>query len=197
MNDPTLLTHDHSKLDALLAETFSALAAGVAERSHAAVDVFWARLAMHIRAEHLHLFPTVLGAIETAAQEKVARGGPSLEMATSTVAQLQEDHDYFMRELAAAVKELRAVCNHERQDKTAALREVEGKILAVSRRLQRHNELEESQIYLWAVALLAPPEQAALNGKIGCELANPPPRLREDIGSSARLGQDEGDVQGR
>ena len=70
MKNPTLLAHDHSELDALLAAAFSALAAGPVERGFEAVDVFWARLAMHIRAEHLHLFPAVLGAVDAAAKVK-------------------------------------------------------------------------------------------------------------------------------
>jgi hypothetical protein len=177
MNNPTLLAHDHSDLDGLLAAACAALAARAVQQSFETVDVFWARLAMHIRAEHLHLFPTVLAAVEAAAQSKNVSGTPSLEVARSTIAQLQEDHDYFMRELAAAMKELRTLRDHGNADATAVLPKVQETIRAVSRRLETHNELEESQVYLWAGALLAAHEQAALSEKIQCELENLPPRL--------------------
>ena len=56
----TLLADDHSAVDKLLLSVRAALEAQDASRSHAALDLFWARLAVHIRAEHLHLFPAVL-----------------------------------------------------------------------------------------------------------------------------------------
>lgn len=177
MKNPTLLAHDHSELDALLAAAFSALAAGPVERGFEAVDVFWARLAMHIRAEHLHLFPAVLGAVDAAAKVKEAGCSPSREIAQARIAQLREDHDYFMCELAAAVKELRALRDEQNDDEAAVLRKVQARILAVSRRLEVHNQIEESEVYQWAGVLLEPPEQVALNEKIQCELKNVPARF--------------------
>ncbi len=38
----------------------SALHAGDVEASHTGLDLFWARLAVHIRAEHLQLFPAII-----------------------------------------------------------------------------------------------------------------------------------------
>jgi hypothetical protein len=177
MKNPTLLGHDHSDLDRLLSDAFSALDGGAVERSFITVDVFWARLAMHIRAEHLHLFPTLLRTIEAAAQKKELSDRPSLEAAQSKIAQLQEDHDYFMRELATAVKELRSLRDQPDQYQTSILRMVLERISAVSRRLELHNELEESQVYRWAGVLLEAPEQARLNQEIECELENLPPRF--------------------
>jgi hypothetical protein len=89
MKNRTLLAHDHSELDGLLDAACSALAAGALERSFETVDVFWARLAMHIRAEHLHLFPTVLQAVDAAAQKNELGGTPSREIAHARIAQLQ------------------------------------------------------------------------------------------------------------
>ncbi|HZS18089.1 MAG TPA: hypothetical protein VFA51_09180 [Candidatus Udaeobacter sp.] len=177
MKSPTLLAHDHSELDALLAAAFSALATGAIERSFGTVDVFWARLAMHIRAEHLHLFPAVLGAIDAASEGKEGGGSPSREIAQARIAQLREDHDYFMRELAAAIKELHALRGEQHDDEAAVLRKVQARIFAVSRRLEVHNKIEESEIYQWAGLLLEPLKQVALNKRIERELKNLPRRL--------------------
>jgi len=62
MND--LLGHDHTDLGESLSELFAALNAGDVEKSYERLDMFWARLAMHIRAEHLHLFPAILRTVE-------------------------------------------------------------------------------------------------------------------------------------
>ena len=173
----TLLAHDHSELDSLLGAARSALAAGAVERSFETVDVFWARLAIHIRAEHLHLFPTVLQAVDAAVQKKELGGSPSREVAQARIAQLKEDHDYLMRELAAAVKELRALRDEEHNDPAAVFRKVQARIVAVSRRLEVHNEVEESQVYPWAGVLLDRSEQLALGKKIQRELVNLPARF--------------------
>ena len=92
------------------------------------------------------------------------------------VAQLRDDHDFFMIELAAAVKHLRALCGSDQQ---GGLREVREKIDAVSRRLDAHNALEESEVYGWAALLLDPPKQIALNENIRRELENLPVRFRK------------------
>ena len=70
-----------------------------------------------------------------------------------------------MCELAAAVKELRALRDEQNDDEAAVLRKVQARILAVSRRLEVHNQIEESEVYQWAGVLLEPPEQVALNEK--------------------------------
>ena len=52
----------------------------------------WARLAVHIRTEHLHLFPAIARRVN-AAERAIDR--------------LRADHDFFMRELAQAIAILR------------------------------------------------------------------------------------------
>jgi hypothetical protein len=177
MNNRTLLAHDHSELDSLLHAAFSALAAGKIEQSFETVDTFWARLAMHIRAEHHQLFPAVLRAVDAAAQKTGVGGSPSREIAQVRIAQLREDHEYFMGELAAAVNELRTLREKHHEDETGVLRKVEARITAVSRRLEVHNKVEESEVYQWVGMLLEVPEQVALNKKIQCELRNLPQRF--------------------
>jgi hypothetical protein len=59
------LIDDHVALDRMLKELKAALARRDVIAGHAKLDLFWARLAVHIRAEHLHLFPAVLSHLET------------------------------------------------------------------------------------------------------------------------------------
>ncbi len=47
------------------------------------LDIFWARLAMHIRAEHLHLFPVTLKALES-------KDDPDYKAAAKAIDQLHE-----------------------------------------------------------------------------------------------------------
>lgn len=170
-----LLAHDHSELDELLAELFAALDSGDVERSYQKLDFFWARLAMHIRAEHLHLFPAILGAFEPESQTKQRRA-PSFETAQSTIAKLHDDHDFFMRELISVIKQMRGL-RENNQDASNRLLSVRETIAAVSRRLDAHNELEESEVYGWVDTLLSPSECAALNERMQKEINNLPPRF--------------------
>jgi Hemerythrin HHE cation binding domain len=170
----TLLAHDHSELDAALAELVSGLANGDAARSLDALDLFWARLAVHIRAENLHLFPALLRPAEFGRGSMRDASLPQPEEIRTLVAQLREDHDFFMIELAAAVKQLRALCS---SDQRAGLREVRQRINALSRRLDAHNALEESRVYPSVALLLDPPQQLALDKNIRRELENLPSRF--------------------
>jgi hypothetical protein len=176
MTESTLLAHDHSELDAALAALVAALAEGDAARSLEHLDLFWARLAVHIRAENIHLFPVLLRAAEASRGSAPAAGAPEPKEIRNLVAQLRDDHDFFMSELTAAVKQLRALSRSGQPD---GLREVREKIDAVSRRLDTHNALEESRVYHWAAVLLDPPEQIALNESIRQELENLPSRFRK------------------
>lgn len=170
-----LLAHDHSELGELLAELFAALDSGDVERSYEKLDFFWAHLAMHIRAEHLHLFPAILGAFESEKQTKEIHG-LSFKTAQSTVTKLHDDHDFFMRELISAIKQMR-VLRENNQDSAHHLPQVRETIIAVSRRLDAHNELEESDIYGWVDILLHPSERADLNERMQREIDNLPPRF--------------------
>jgi hypothetical protein len=176
MTESTLLAHDHSELDAALAALVAALAEGDAARSLERLDLFWARLAVHIRAENIHLFPVLLRAAEASRGSAPAAGAPEPKEIRNLVAQLRDDHDFFMRELTAAAKQLRAL---SRSGQPGGLREVREKIGAVSRRLDTHNALEESQVYRWAAFLLNLPAQTALNENIRRELENLPSRFRK------------------
>lgn len=171
-----LLAHDHSELDAGLAHVFSSLADGRVEQSFKHLDLFWARLAMHIRAENIHLFPTLLRAVERPGRETNA---PAPETVQAAVARLRHDHDFFMSEITAAVKELRELRRGHRQDATAVFAEVRERMTGVSQRLETHNAFEESEVYHWTGAMLNSPEQEALAQSIQRELDNLPPRFKK------------------
>lgn len=180
-----LLVDDHVELDGMLGQLIEALGEGDAERAFARLDLFWARLAMHIRAEHLHLFPSIISAVDGPDAEGKAE--PSLaEEARSTIALLRDDHDFFMDELATAVKamrELRAASGGERR--TGELQRIREAILSLKNRLELHNRLEEERIYPLPAMLLEAAAQSALAAQMKREIENLPPRFQ----SSATNGQ--------
>jgi hemerythrin superfamily protein len=170
------LINDHAALDKVLKELQTALRSGDLEIAHTKLDLFWARLAVHIRAEHLHLFPTVLGSLENAAVRQAS--APSLDEAKTVVAQLRQDHDFFMHQLALAVEIMRELLTlSEQLVAPEGLNNVKKIILEVEQRLVNHNEAEESQIYRWATTLLNSEEQAKLANQLTTELGKHPPRF--------------------
>lgn len=180
-----LLSDDHAELDSLLNDVFAALDECDAQRAFRKLDSFWARLAMHIRAEHMHLLPAILGAIET--QTKLAENvlPPSLRAAQDAISELREDHDFFMRELSGAIKQLRGLHENRQTEGeiTQSILSVREAVAAVSRHLEKHNQKEESEIYEWAGRLLNQPECAALNERMKKEIENLPPRFGDKKGS--------------
>lgn len=170
------LIDDHAALDKVLKQLQTALRSSDLEVAHAKLDQFWARLAVHIRAEHLHLFPTVLSNLENAAVNHTS--APSLDEAQAVIAELRRDHDFFMHELARAVEIMRNLLTDlERPILKEGLNNVKNIVFEVERRLVKHNEVEESQIYRWATTLLNPEEQAKLAELITKELQKRPSRF--------------------
>ena len=96
-----LMAADHATLDKLMDSLLAALDEGDRALSFERLDLLWACLAVHIRAEHLCLFPAIL---ETP-QSKLtgSRGAPQYDEARNALDLLRHDHDFFMRELATAV----------------------------------------------------------------------------------------------
>lgn len=172
-----LLDHDHSELDALLAEFFRALQASEVRRCHDVLDLFWARLAVHIRAEHLHLFPALLHAFDGTGRPGGATDGPALDEVKDAVARLRHEHDVFMTEIWAALKQLRDLPGRPAEEIAATLRSAQARIESVNQRLQAHNRREEGQVYRWADAWLSPEARSALNDRMQAELEHLPPRF--------------------
>lgn len=172
-----ILVHDHAEIGALLSDLARAFERGAgAGEILTRLDYVWARLAVHIRAEHLHLFPALLGVTQVRGGD-AATGTPPPEEVRAAVERLREDHDFFMRELAEAVNAARALADQDGPDIRDQLRRIESKVLAVSERLDEHNRREEEQVYLWPGALLSHEGRAELTAGMAREIENLPPRF--------------------
>lgn len=169
-----LLTFDHSELDDMLDQFFHVFETEDVEQVYRRLDLFWARLAMHIRAEHLHLFPAILQAAESYRNKSDI---PSFETVKDTITNLEADHNFFMRKILLAIKELRELRKRDQTGRSKELKKVREKIIAVKKRLEKHNELEEMEVYEWADTLLQTAERLELDKKMQKELANLPPRF--------------------
>jgi hypothetical protein len=166
-----LLTDDHAELDGLLRGLTTEFDRGDAGAVLARLDYVWARLAVHIRAEHLHLFPALMAAAEA------GRSGAEASEVRATVERLREDHDFFMRELAGAVNNARGLAARAGEDVSAALRQIGERVSAVAGRLAEHNRVEEQEVYRWPEALLGEAARADLGREMRRELENLPPRF--------------------
>ena len=170
------LADDHSALDEVLREFRKALDTDDVAASRARLDLFWARLAVHIRAEHLHLFPAIINGLSNVTDGQTV--APTRNEGRLAVERLRADHDFFMHELAQATGILRDLVQAtDRRAIDAGMRVVREAVLEIEKRLIIHNELEESQIYRWAETILSDQEQAELATRINAELANRPPRF--------------------
>ena len=172
MND--VLVDDHAEVDELLRGVMLAFDGGDAREVYAKLDYLWARLAVHIRAEHLHLFPTLLSAAESEGRASVE---PTAEEVRESVERLREDHDLFMRGLAAAVNELRALAAPDVTAGAGRLPRIMENVSALASRLAEHNRLEEGQVYLWQSTLLDEDAREDLRVRMRRELENLPPRF--------------------
>jgi len=176
MKEHILLDRDHSEMSELLAEFFRAVDRQEARRGIEMLDLFWARLAVHIRAEHLHLFPALLHPPEAVERAAGAPAPETIQQATDT---LRQEHDFFMTEIFAILKLLRKLPECASEQVTAAIfQTVRERMQVVSDRLRNHNEREETQVYRWAEALLPPAALTTLNHHMQQELANLPARFR-------------------
>ena len=177
------LADDHVALDTVLRQLQLALDTGDVAVSHASLDLFWARLAVHIRAEHLHLFPAVTNGMNNMTAHQSA--APTLNEGRLTVERLRADHDFFMHELAQAIGALRELLKiTDRRAINKVMRKVRDAVLEIEKRLITHNELEENQIYRWVKTTLNEREQADLVMRINAELAKRPPRISPEAWSS-------------
>ena len=167
------LATDHAELAALGRDLLDAFDRREAPEVLSKLDLMWARLAVHIRAEHLHLFPALLAASEGASAGPTAR---EVEEATS---RLREDHNFFMRELAACVEAVREQAAGEKTTGLESLASIRLRVLGVFERLREHNRLEEEEVYQWPLALLSGVERDRQDAAVRRELENLPPRFAE------------------
>ena len=169
------LIGDHAALDEILKQLQAVVRTSDIEAAHAKLDLFWARLAVHIRAEHLHLFPTVLNGIKDAASKQAP--APLLDEAQTVVTQLRQDHEFFMHQLALAIEIMRELLTlPDHFVGPEGLKNVNKILHEVQERLAKHNQIEEGQVYRWT-SLLDSKQQAKLEKQITTELSNHPPRF--------------------
>jgi hypothetical protein len=168
------LEHDHGELDRLLESVHLSLAADDLAASLYELDLFWARLGIHIRAEHLHLFPMLLDKA-LAADAKAA--DTSIYKLPELIPRLRRDHDLFVIEIGKCVNRLRGLAGEEIAD-GSVFREIETGLVAVAARLKVHNEIEERDIYPLAYEMLTAEENDHLGRMIEKELINLPARFR-------------------
>lgn len=156
------LSDDHEAVHEVLTQVVTALRNKDVNESYGKLDLLWARLAAHIRAEHLHLFPAIQS---------------RLSEAQTIVEKLREDHDFFMRELARGVGVLRELPRPLTPAGEDSLASVLDLVLAVEERLAEHNDIEEKQVYYWAATILTDKEQAELAARVNAELEHRPSRF--------------------
>ncbi len=170
------LADDHLAIDRVLNELKTALENGEVETTHAKLDLFWARLAVHIRAEHLHLFPAIIAGL----REKTPDDSSELALmaAEAAIDELRGDHKFFMDALAEAVQTIRALGDFSDQRiDLEALKGIREVVLEIERRLVLHNQVEENKVYRWVGVALSEQKQSELVTEIERELANKPPRF--------------------
>ena len=133
-------------------------------------NLLWARLAVHIRAEHLCLFPSILNAPRT--NFTVISGAPDHQEAQRAIDQLRLDHDFFMHELGTAVNTMR-----KQENASDQFQDVVCSVIKIQSRLDKHNQLEEKHVYEWVNVLLGDAERSALADRIRHELEKIPRRF--------------------
>src|SRR4051794_37997466 len=106
---PELMERDHDALDDLLKRLESSLDKQEVMTSFELLDLFWAGLAVHIRAENVRLFPAILSACPDAFGTTL----PPLREVQSTIKRLRGDHNFFMDELSRAMKTMRGLLRSE------------------------------------------------------------------------------------
>lgn len=169
-----LLAKDHRQLDRLLGAVLAALEGENSFEAFETLDLFWARLAMHIRAENLHLFPSVLNKVKREDCESQLEYLPSREVQTA-IERLTADHNFFMQQLSRAIRILRETpIASDSVVEFETVREIVGR---VSERLSAHNDLEEMIVYQIPAKLMPREEQIELATLIQRELEKLPPRL--------------------
>jgi len=170
----SLLEDDHESLDQLLAELDQELAKPNLARAFELLDLFWARLAVHIRAENLHLFPAIINA---SASLFPGKGGlPNFEDAKGLILRLRSDHDFFMKELAQIIKAVRDIVAVQTPS-IAEFEELRPRLTVIRTRLETHNRLEEEQLYNWPALVFDKTTLADLYERLRHELQNLPPRF--------------------
>jgi hypothetical protein len=174
----SLLENDHASLGELLTELDLELATPNLARGFELLDLFWARLAVHIRAENLHLFP----ALDNAGASLFTGKGslPTFEEAHSLLLRLRSDHDFFMKDLAGTLKVMREIVASQ-QPRGKEVKDVRQRMTIIKTRLETHNLLEENLAYTWPALLFDEKTVVALSNRVRAELDKRPPRFASSV----------------
>lgn len=176
MESSKSLAEDHAALATQFERFFKLLGEHRLKEAWELLDYLWARLAVHIRAEHHQLFPALRAL--PAGEFTGTNGMPTLEERDEALKTLREDHDYFMDELTWAVKTLKRVSEVPGDaGERGALEEIRHRVAGVVERLAPHNQLEEQAVYLWPDRVLGEKELEALAHAMQQDLDNLPPRF--------------------
>jgi hypothetical protein len=181
-----LMEKDHELLDHLLQRLECALRRRDVVRSFALLDRFWARLAIHIRAENVCLFPAILNA-----HPKIAGGiVPSLAEVERVIEQLRVDHNFFMDQLSGAVKTMRQFLSssdtYTQWKRTREVNSIRARLREVASRLKAHNQLEEEHVYKWPALMLNAADSEKVYEVLRREIENLPPRFLPESSADPR-----------
>ena len=152
---PLNFESDHRMMDEVLGDLAILLQKEDIEWSFELLDLFWRQLAVHIRAENVCLFPTILNA----SREIFGKNGlPEFEEAKAAIDQLRADHTFLVDQLSQALRILRELLANTKpaSDVTESIGEIRARILAVSEKLRAHTALEEERVYKWPKIILSP-----------------------------------------
>lgn len=160
-----ILERDHVELDKLFADVGLALDSRDIQQIHDSIDLFWARLGVHIRAEHLVLFPAILRSSVNGEDPLIAK----------VISRLRDDHDVFMKTLASVMKRvrLRSADDSREPDLSSFLKK---SFVELSRHLEEHNRIEEASLY--SLPAQSTDNNEELARQIKEQLTNLPDRFR-------------------
>ena len=170
------LKSDHAVLAEILDQLKIQLAKPDLPWAFETLDLFWASLAVHIRAENICLFPALLSAPRSKFGEW--NNVPDFEAAKIAIEGLRADHCLFMTELGQSMKELRGLIIHpENYSVTDVVADLRRRINSLGELLHEHNEKEEEVVYRWPSLLLDDESLNQLEVGIVTEIENMPPRF--------------------
>jgi iron-sulfur cluster repair protein YtfE (RIC family) len=169
------LKSDHGVLAEILDQLKIQLAKPDLPWAFETLDLLWASLAVHIRAENICLFPAVLNA----PRSKFGTSNiPDFEHVKAAVDSLRADHNHFMSELGTAMKEMRGLILHpENYSIPDVVADLKRRLNSLEALLEKHNEKEEELIYLWPPLLLDDETLRQLELGLVTEIENLPPRF--------------------
>lgn len=166
------LKSDHETLEELLSDLIRLLKKPDIQWAFELLDLFCAKLTVHICAENVCLFPAILGAPADAFS---GDNVPSREEVKATIERLKSDHMFFIEELGQAVKLMRPLLDEQPSEET---REILHSVLkataAVAIRMAHHQEIEEKNIYRWTQLLLTFDEMSLLEAGVVESLSSLP-----------------------